>query len=261
MPVVSCPCGVGTSYEACCEPFIRGKPAPTAEALMRARYSAYARAEIDFILESLHPEAQKDADRATTEAWSRNAEWHGLEVLEIVGGGPEDEYGEVEFVAKFSIKGEQQRHHERAEFRKHAGKWTFRDGKQVQPTPTGSQLKIGRNDACPCGSTKKFKKCCSTTLSAGALTPEALVRARFTARRIGDWNFLWGSLHPEARQPKYDQSVEVSSFEVKKVTQDGDRATVEVAFSERTPGGESLSREIATLKQYQRRWLYVGAQS
>jgi hypothetical protein len=31
--------------------------------------------------------------------------------------------------------------------------------KKISPTPT-SQEKIGRNDPCPCGSGKKFKKCC-----------------------------------------------------------------------------------------------------
>ena len=49
----ACPCGSGKEYAACCGPVISGKAAaPTAEALMRARYSAYVKAEIGFIADS-----------------------------------------------------------------------------------------------------------------------------------------------------------------------------------------------------------------
>jgi SEC-C motif-containing protein len=48
-----CPCGSGKSYGECCRPVISGeKKAPTAESLMRARYSAYVKHEIDFIIDS-----------------------------------------------------------------------------------------------------------------------------------------------------------------------------------------------------------------
>ena len=43
----NCPCGSGLAYEACCGPIIAGAPAATAEALMRSRYSAYARHAYD----------------------------------------------------------------------------------------------------------------------------------------------------------------------------------------------------------------------
>jgi SEC-C motif len=31
---------------------------------------------------------------------------------------------------------------------------------------------VGRNDPCPCGSGKKFKKCCLATVRLGSMTPE-----------------------------------------------------------------------------------------
>ena len=76
---MTCVCGVGESNETCCLPIIKGEaPAKTAEALMRARYAAYVLGEVDFILESVHPDSPGEPDRRTTEAWSKNADWQGL---------------------------------------------------------------------------------------------------------------------------------------------------------------------------------------
>ena len=52
MSEFSCPCGSGKNYSDCCEKIIKGTPAETPEALMRARYSAYVKGEIDFIINS-----------------------------------------------------------------------------------------------------------------------------------------------------------------------------------------------------------------
>ncbi|BBD09151.1 SEC-C motif domain-containing protein [Desulfovibrio ferrophilus] len=54
-----CPCGSGKEYTACCEPIINGTPAPTAEALMRSRYSAYVVGNIDYIQTSLAPRSTR----------------------------------------------------------------------------------------------------------------------------------------------------------------------------------------------------------
>ena len=52
-----CHCGSGQSYESCCAPYVTGaEQAPTAEALMRSRYSAYVEHAIDYLGETLHPE-------------------------------------------------------------------------------------------------------------------------------------------------------------------------------------------------------------
>ncbi|MEO0565894.1 MAG: YchJ family metal-binding protein, partial [Chloroflexota bacterium] len=48
-PGAPCPCGSGRAYKACCRPYHQGKNPPTPEALMRARYSAYAAGEVRFV--------------------------------------------------------------------------------------------------------------------------------------------------------------------------------------------------------------------
>ncbi len=157
-----CVCGIGESTETHCLPVIRGeKAAETAEALMRARYAAYALGEVDFVLASHTPEAGKDVDRAQTEAWSKNSKWLGLEVLSTEGGGAEDTTGTVEFVAKYKVKNVTLEHRERAKFEKHGGKWLFADAEPIAGPPVKHEgPRIGRNDPCTCGSGKKYKKCC-----------------------------------------------------------------------------------------------------
>jgi SEC-C motif-containing protein len=159
---VACICGLGETTETCCGPIIAGKAAaPTAERLMRARYTAYVEAAIDYLHDSIHPSHRADFDRAATLSWSKSATWHGLEILATEGGGENDEKGVVEFRARFSVKGMAQEHHERAEFEKEGGKWYFVDGKIVNQKPvTREGPRVGRNDPCPCGSGKKYKKCC-----------------------------------------------------------------------------------------------------
>lgn len=159
---MTCVCGKGESLETCCGPYLSGTGWPnTAEALMRARYAAYATHNIDFILNSHHPKTVDTVDRATTEAWSNNAEWLGLEINGTELGGETDEAGTVEFIAKFKMKGVLIPHRERAQFEKLEGKWYFVDGKELNnPTVRREGPRAGRNDPCPCGSGKKFKKCC-----------------------------------------------------------------------------------------------------
>ena len=156
-----CICGLGESTETCCQPVIDGKKqAATAEALMRSRYTAYVVGAVDYLEESIHPDHRDGVDRASTKAWSENATWSGLEILATEAGGPNDEKGIVEFRAKFSMKGLAQEHHERAQFEKLKGRWYFVDGELVRQKPlTREGPRVGRNDPCPCGSGKKYKKC------------------------------------------------------------------------------------------------------
>jgi len=157
-----CPCQSGKEYDACCGPIISGnQDAPTAEALMRSRYSAYARGAIDHLTNSLHPEQRHDYDPASVEQWANNAEWLKLEIIHTDAGGEQDEQGSVEFIATYREKGITHTHHEQAEFSRLKGKWYFTDGKLVTPgTVRNPNPKVGRNDPCPCGSGKKYKKCC-----------------------------------------------------------------------------------------------------
>ncbi len=160
--MTDCPCGSGAAYDSCCGPLIEEcQPAASAEALMRSRYSAYVRGEVAYILSTTHPTRRGDYDRKSVENWSSNAHWHGLEILATEKGGAEDENGTVEFVAHYSEKDQRQRHHEIAQFVRHDGRWHFYDGQAPKPRQYVRETpKVGRNDACPCGSGRKYKKCC-----------------------------------------------------------------------------------------------------
>lgn len=156
----SCPCGSGTDYADCCEPIITGKkPAETAEQLMRARYSAHVKVDVDFIYDTTHPDHREGYDHKGTKSWAEKSEWHGLEIISTTDGGPKDETGEVEFIARFRDKDGVRSHHERGQFERKRKKWLFTEGEMVKSKPL-SVTKIGRNDPCSCGSGKKYKKCC-----------------------------------------------------------------------------------------------------
>lgn len=175
---MTCPCGTGQSFETCCGPFLSGQAMPeTAEKLMRARYTAFTKADLGYIEKTLAPESRKEFDAEGTKAWAETAKWKGLQILETDKGGTTDKKGTVEFVATYETDGETLEHHEVSNFRKNdRGQWLFVDGDahshkageghhhHAKPqTVQREEPKIGRNDPCPCGSGKKYKKCHALT--------------------------------------------------------------------------------------------------
>ena len=157
-----CPCNPEVSRADCCGPYLEGAAtAPTAEALMRSRYSAFVEGAVDFIHDSLHERSRADHDKQATKSWAERSEWKGLEIVETSGGGENEGRGEVEFIARFRAKGELVEHHEIATFVKENGRWWFLEGRTpAVETVVRDEPKQGRNDPCACGSEKKFKKCC-----------------------------------------------------------------------------------------------------
>lgn len=158
----TCPCNSGKKFGECCGPVIAGvERAKTAEALMRARYSSYVTGDISFLKSSATKTVQRDFDEAASKSWSETAEWQGLEIIKTEGGQADDEIGIVEFRALYSANGEFCNHHEVSKFVKESDGWKFADGELVGEHPIVRETpKIGRNDPCPCGSGKKYKKCC-----------------------------------------------------------------------------------------------------
>lgn len=158
--MTNCPCGSSNSYIDCCEPVIKGsKQAETAEQLMRARYTAHVKVEIDFIYESTHPDSREGYDLEGTRSWAADSEWLSLDIVDTKEGQQGDQSGEVEFIARFRTKEGVRSHHERSTFKNEEGRWSFYNGDMVKAQPI-TVSKVGRNDPCPCGSGKKFKKCC-----------------------------------------------------------------------------------------------------
>ena len=157
-----CPCGSELPFSKCCEPYISGdQTAPTAEALMRSRYSAYVKIKIDHIHDTTHASQRSEFNREDSEAWSRRADWRSLEIIRTEKGGIDDTQGSVEFVARYRDKGKMCQHHEVAEFKKEGEQWFFFDGHAPDPVQAVRKgEKIGRNQPCPCGRGKKYKKCC-----------------------------------------------------------------------------------------------------
>lgn len=156
-----CPCGSKKPFSACCQPYITGEsPAPTAEALMRARYTSYATGDIDFIEKTLAPESPHDFDRKNAEKWSRESSWKSLTVVATEKGGADDTTGIVNFVAEYSQGGKDCKHAEIASFRKEGNAWLFVEGKTPGPgTYVNTGPVLSRNAPCHCGSKKKLKKC------------------------------------------------------------------------------------------------------
>ena len=157
-----CPCASGKTFGECCGPILSGKKkAETAAQLMRARYAAYAVCDTKFLYESSGEEVRKGFDAEASENWSKQAEWKGMEIIREERGGAEDDDGVVEFVAHYNAGGRECEHRERSFFSRVDGEWRFIDGIIQGTDPYRRESpKVGRNDPCPCGSGKKYKKCC-----------------------------------------------------------------------------------------------------
>jgi SEC-C motif domain protein len=158
----ACCCGSGVEFDQCCGAILAGtRKAGSAEALMRARYAAFVTKQIDFLHESLHPQHRQDHDITATHRWADRAQWLGLQVLGEKAGANGDSEATVEFIATYKEGGIVKPHHEISRFSKLDDEWFYVDGKLVIPkTATRGEPKVGRNDPCPCGSGKKYKRCC-----------------------------------------------------------------------------------------------------
>jgi SEC-C motif-containing protein len=118
-----CPCGWGAPYDECCGRLHRGEPAPTAEALMRSRYSAFAVRDAAYLSRTWH-----SSTRPRELSLDHSRRWIGLHVLGTARGGLLDTDGEVEFVARWEdADGSRGRQHERSSFVREQGRWVYLD--------------------------------------------------------------------------------------------------------------------------------------
>ena len=121
----SCPCGLPARYGACCGRFHSGDAAPTAELLMRSRFSAFAVGDEAYLRRTWDP-----TTRPRRLALDPRLRWTRLEILDVTGGGPDDAAGTVEFRAHHTAGVL----HERSRFARTAeDRWLYVTGDEDQP--------------------------------------------------------------------------------------------------------------------------------
>lgn len=124
---------------------------------MRSRYSAYAAADINYLLKTWHPSTKPPSIETGT-----IPSWCGLTIIRTEKGLENDDEGTVEFIAVALLQSKIVKLHEVSHFVKEVGKWLYVSGDIIEDFPQAEckAMKTGRNCLCPCGSGKKFKKCC-----------------------------------------------------------------------------------------------------
>lgn len=119
-----CPCGTGTAYAACCGRFHTGtRRPPTALALMRSRYSAFALGLPDYLIDTWHP-----ATRPADLTWDADTHWQALEILATTDGRAWQEEGTVTFAASWDSPAGSGVLRERSRFVFEDGRWLYVDG-------------------------------------------------------------------------------------------------------------------------------------
>ena len=120
---MDCPCGSGLTYNQCCRVYHDGKAAPTAQALMRSRYSAYVLGNGAYLHRSWHSSSRPS--KKSLMQFSPTT-WLGLEIVRTEQGLETDTHGLVEFIARYRtpVAGEETLH-ELSQFVREAGRWYY----------------------------------------------------------------------------------------------------------------------------------------
>ncbi|QPK64671.1 zinc chelation protein SecC [Methylomonas sp. LL1] len=152
--IQACLCGSGLAYPDCCGLYHSGKRLPdTAEALMRSRFTAYARRDAAYLLASWNAGKRP----ASLDFSEETALWHSLQIINCKKGGVTNSKGIVEFKAFYNQDGIEYFMHEISRFVKTGQRWFYLDGviKAAGKTEAGSNT--DGNALCTHGGCKKFK--------------------------------------------------------------------------------------------------------
>lgn len=124
-----CPCCSSKNYGDCCNLFLGSSTsAPTAEQLMRSRYTAFILEKAHYLVATHHPQARESDELKALKKSFKGMVWTGLEIVATQAGAETDSEGEVEFIAYFKSFGKVGRLHERSCFRQENGQWFYVDG-------------------------------------------------------------------------------------------------------------------------------------
>lgn len=152
-----CPCGSLLPYVECCGMYHTQKThAPTAETLMRSRYSAFVLQLSEYVLATW----DKTTRPKTLDFEEDQTVWTRLEILNCKKGLAKDEKGLVEFKAHYQLHDKEYILHELSRFVRRQGQWFYLDGTVKAIAKPKVETALGLNAACACGSGKKFKRCC-----------------------------------------------------------------------------------------------------
>ena len=122
----NCPCGLSRSYENCChKSHLSLNNALSAEQLMRSRYTAFTKANGDYLMKSHHSSTRPLSEKKSIVKWAKSVEWLRLEILNKTFGQENDNEGTVEFKAYFKERDRVQCIHENSKFVKEKGAWTY----------------------------------------------------------------------------------------------------------------------------------------
>lgn len=152
-----CYCGSGKTFTACCEPLICGQAfAETPQQLMRSRYSAYCHHDKNpqcsqYILQTYHSKARAEHNLADIADFAKAVRFVGLKIID---DAKLTAY-QVHFIASYLVGDKLEVLDEVSDFELEQGHWMYCSGVLTEHAVT----RISRNDACPCGSGLKFKKC------------------------------------------------------------------------------------------------------
>ena len=119
----NCYCGNSIPFQDCCEPYIKGiANAPTAEKLMRSRYSAFATGAADYLVNTTHISKRRLHNKKDILDWSQANKWLKLEVL----ASTENTVTFKAYYLDENLKA--QVHYEHSTFKLENGKWFYVDG-------------------------------------------------------------------------------------------------------------------------------------
>ncbi|MFI4937475.1 MAG: YchJ family protein [Candidatus Berkiellales bacterium] len=160
-----CPCGSETPYDACCGKYIEQHQYPELpEQLMRSRYTAFVKGQLDYLVATMRDPAAKKFDVEEVRSWLKDIQWQGLKVIDQRLKSPT--LGFVSFEARYLMNGIPEIITEKSEFhKKHSNQecrdqWFYVDGKPLNPQRSLKDKTINRNALCLCQSGKKYKHCC-----------------------------------------------------------------------------------------------------
>jgi SEC-C motif domain protein len=133
-----CPCTSGKKYKKCCRPYHQGVTIPSPTELLRARFSAYVLRDVDFIMQTTHPESPRvekaERWRASLEAYTLRTVYQDLDILSV---DPDIITYTVAYWSMGRVADES--YTTRSHFKQHEGKWYYFEDSKIESNVEESQ--------------------------------------------------------------------------------------------------------------------------